>query len=261
MLEVIDKGSCSESHPVPVLFVHGANHAAWCWDENFLDFFAHKGYRALAVSLRGHGRSPTSKPLRKCSVADYVDDVVAVADTLGTRPVIVGHSMGGFVVQKYLESHDAPAGVLVASFPPSGAGRASLRRMKRHPWLSVRAAVTGKQLPGLNTPTLAREAFFCAHTPEPEVIRVAARLQEESSTALLETVSPNRLKPERVTAPLLVLGAECDGGVTPDEVRATAHAYGTEAEFFPDMGHDMMLEPGWADVAERIHIWLGARGL
>jgi hypothetical protein len=50
MLEVIDKRSCSESHPVPWLVVHGANHAAWCWDEHVLDFFADKGYRALAVS-------------------------------------------------------------------------------------------------------------------------------------------------------------------------------------------------------------------
>src|SRR5882757_2285721 len=114
----VHRCSCGESHPAPLLFVHGANHAAWCWDEHFLEFFADKGYRALAVSLRGHGRSPTSKPLRKCSVADYVDDVASVADTLDTGPVIIGHSMGGFVVQKYLESHDAPAGVLLASFPP-----------------------------------------------------------------------------------------------------------------------------------------------
>src|SRR5882757_10409654 len=81
MLEVIDKGSCSESHPAPLLFVHGAWHAAWCWDEHFLDFFADKGYRALAVSLRGHGSSPTPKPLRSCSVADYVADVASVADS------------------------------------------------------------------------------------------------------------------------------------------------------------------------------------
>ena len=55
MLEVIDKGSSTESHPVPLLFVHGTWHAAWCWDEHFLDFFADKGYRAVALSLRGHG--------------------------------------------------------------------------------------------------------------------------------------------------------------------------------------------------------------
>jgi hypothetical protein len=31
--------------------------------------------------------------------------------------------------------------------------------------------------------------------------------------------------------------------------------------FFPDMGHIMMLEPGWADVAGCIDSWLGTRGL
>jgi pimeloyl-ACP methyl ester carboxylesterase len=61
MLEVIDKGSSTESHPVPLLFVHGGYHAAWCWDENFLDYFVGKGFRAVAVSLRGHGRSTLSK--------------------------------------------------------------------------------------------------------------------------------------------------------------------------------------------------------
>ena len=44
-------------------------------DVNFLNFFAGKGYRALALSLRGHGNSPTDKPLRACSVADFVEDI------------------------------------------------------------------------------------------------------------------------------------------------------------------------------------------
>jgi len=37
VLEVIEKGQCTETHPVPLLFVHGAWHGAWCWDEHFLD--------------------------------------------------------------------------------------------------------------------------------------------------------------------------------------------------------------------------------
>src|SRR3954468_10032991 len=57
------------------------------------------------------------------------------------------------------------------------------------------------------------------------------------------------------------LGAEEDGSYSHDDVRRTAHAYHTEAELFPSMGHDMMLEPEWAAVAERIHRWLGMRGL
>ena len=119
MLEVIDKGTCSESHPAPLLFVHGAWHAAWCWDENFLGFFAEKGYRTLALSLRNHGNSYKKNP-RTCSVADYVSDVASVANSLPAQPVVIGHSMGGLVVQKYLEKHSAPAGVLLASMPVGG---------------------------------------------------------------------------------------------------------------------------------------------
>jgi pimeloyl-ACP methyl ester carboxylesterase len=54
MLEVIDKGSSTESHPAPLLFVHGGCLSAWCWDDHFLDFFADNGYRAIALNLRGH---------------------------------------------------------------------------------------------------------------------------------------------------------------------------------------------------------------
>ena len=71
MIELIDKGSPSDTHPTPLLFVHGGWHAAWCWDEHFLEFFAAAGYRAIALSLRGHGGSPTTKPLSNCSIADY----------------------------------------------------------------------------------------------------------------------------------------------------------------------------------------------
>ena len=68
-------------------------------------------------------------------------------------------------------------------------------------------------------------------------------------------------EPQRVTTPMLVLGAEADRALAQDEVRATARAHGTDAQFFGDMGHDMMLEPGWQAVAERIIQWLGHRGL
>jgi pimeloyl-ACP methyl ester carboxylesterase len=260
MLEVIDKGSGGECHPVPLLFVHGAWHAAWCWDEHFLDFFAANGYRALALSLRGHGSSPTAKPLRTCSVADYVEDVTLVADGLPRPPVVIGHSMGGLIVQKYLESRDAPVGVLIASTPPRGFLGSGLRWIKRHPWQFTKISITGKSLAYVSTPQMARERFFCAHTPESDVVDCATRLQEESARSGVDGLV-SLPRPRRVTTTLLVLGASDDGSVTPKEVRATARAYRTEAEFFPGMGHNMMLEPDWAAVAERIHVWLGAHGL
>ena len=40
-------------------------------------------------------------------------DVGAVVDWLGEPPVLIGHSMGGFVVQKYLEHHTTPGAALL----------------------------------------------------------------------------------------------------------------------------------------------------
>jgi pimeloyl-ACP methyl ester carboxylesterase len=87
MLEVIDKGQSTEKHPHPLLFVHGAWHAGWCWDENFLDSFAQRGFRVLAPSLRGHGASRQSKSLRTCSISKSLSDVSSVAEKL-TTPTI-----------------------------------------------------------------------------------------------------------------------------------------------------------------------------
>jgi pimeloyl-ACP methyl ester carboxylesterase len=262
MLEVIGKGSAGESHPVPLLFVHGGYHAAWCWDENFLDYLADKGFRAVAVSLRGHGQSDLSKPLRSCSIADYSDDVRAAANQLGSEPVLVGHSMGCFVVQKYLEKRPVPAALLMAPATAKGLRRSVLRMFRSHPWIFLRGTISGQSADLVNTPELARELLFCAHTPEPIVRSCAARMEHESARAGIDQMMVIRLRDTRVkAAPILVLGAKQDGMRTMAEVSATAQAYRTEAEFFPNMGHNMMLEPGWQLVAERIDSWLTGRGL
>ncbi len=121
--------------------------------------------------------------------------------------------------------------------------------------------LTGKALPYINAPELARERFFSPHTPEGDVRKYAARLQEDSSRIGIDCLLLCLPRPKRVTTPLLVLGAEEDGAHTREEILATARAYGTKAEFFPDMGHNMMLEPGWESVAERIDSWLSHQGL
>ncbi|KLO47073.1 alpha/beta hydrolase [Mycobacterium nebraskense] len=258
MLEVIDKGSCTRDHPVPLLFVHGGWHGAWCW-EHFLDFFADAGYRAAAVSLRGHGASPTAKPLHKVSIADYIDDVRSVSDKLG-GPVLIGHSLGGFVIQRHLEDRTAPAAVLVGSVPPQGVLTLAMRVWRRRPSMTMEAWSDRSLLKFLATPALAREYLFCADTPEAIVESCRQRAGAESVRAAMTDPMVRRVRTRRVTTPILVLGARYDGFVSVGEVRATARAYRTEPEFF-SMGHNMMLEPGWADVAERIHAWLVARDL
>jgi pimeloyl-ACP methyl ester carboxylesterase len=259
MLEVIEKGSCCDAHPVPLLFVHGGWHGAWCW-ENFIDYFADAGYRAVSMSLRGHGASPTPKPLHQVSMADYMDDVRSVAGDLGGHPVLIGHSLGGFVIQRYLERHSAPAAVLVGSVPPQGVLRLALRVWRRRPSMTMEAWGDPTLLKFLATPALTREYLFCTDTPDAIVESCMQRAGAESIRAAMTDPMLRRVRTRRVTTPVLVLGALHDGFVSVGDVRATARAYRTEPEFF-DMGHNMMLEPGWPDVAGRIHAWLDARDL
>lgn len=211
MLEVIDKGSVTDAHPVPLLFVHGGWHGAWCWDEHFLGFFSERGFRAAAVSLRGHGGSTATKPLNACSISDYVQDVSTAVDGLGGSAAVVGHSMGGYVVQKYLENVRAPAGVLMASAPPQGVAGASLRMLRRHPWAVIKSNTFGDTHDVVKTSRLARAHLFCRSTPQDLVDRCVSRLQPESALAMKQMIPNGRIRADAVSTPLLILGASEDG--------------------------------------------------
>jgi pimeloyl-ACP methyl ester carboxylesterase len=261
-LEVITRRPPSEPRPTPLLFVHGAWHGAWCWDVHFLPYFAQQGYVCHALSLRGHGGSQNNKSLRFTRIGDYVDDVAQVANTLERPPVVVGHSMGGFVVQKYLEKHDAPGGVLLASAPPTGTIPALLRYAGRHPLTLLKDTLTLSLRYSVATPELVRDAFFSAEMPPEKVRAYSERMQDDSFTVIaFDAAALHLVKPQQIKAPILVLGAERDTIFTNDEMEATARAYHTTAEILPNMAHDMMLEAGWQGVADRIVGWLGERGL
>ena len=259
-LEILSRHPAGAPRDAPLLFVHGAWHGAWCWAEHFLGFFAARGHAAHAVSLRGHGASAGRERLRATRIADYVADVAAVAASLPRPPVVIGHSMGGFVVQKYLEHHAAPGAVLLAPVPPRGVLGTTLRLARRHPLIFARVNLTLSLYALVATPALARECFFSAGLPDAQVNAHWERLQEESFRAFLDMLALDLPRPTPGRTPMLVLGAADDTIFTPAEVRATAVAWDAELEIFPRIAHDMMLEPLWLTVAERIAGWLDKTG-
>jgi pimeloyl-ACP methyl ester carboxylesterase len=256
-LEIIKEVPLFHARSTPVLFVHGMSHAAWCWAEYFLPYFAQHGYVSHALSLRGHGGSEGREQLRWTSLDEYVSDVVQVISLMEQPPVLVGHSMGGMIVQKYLESSDVPAAVLMASALPRGVAQATLRVALRHPLVFFKANLTMSMMPMLGAPQLAQEALFSADMPEDKVMSYFSRLQDESYRAYLDMMGLSLPRVGRVKTPILVMGAADDRLISPAEVEATARAYRTQAVIFPGMAHDMMLEAGWQAVADRILGWLG----
>ena len=123
-----------------------------------------------------------------------------MADGLPTSPVLVGHSMGGFLVQMYLTDRSAPAAVLLASMPSQARRRVgvAVRAIRRHPLVAVRANTIGSTADLVNTPRLARDHFFSPHTPDSVVESCAALVGEESWGAPGFSV---RLKPAKIKTP------------------------------------------------------------
>lgn len=259
-LEILSKYPYEKTHATPLLLVHGAWHGAWCW-ENFLPYFAEAGYEVHALSLRGHGNSEGREGIRWYSTREYVDDVAQVVKRLSPSPVLIGHSMGGYVVQKYLESHTAPAGVLLATIPTVGILGMLLRMLRRHPASTLKALATLNTWYFVSTPALAKDYFFSDDYPDDKFLAYYAHIQTESFRLALEAAILNLPRPKKIKTPLLVLGAKNDRVFTVTEQHKTARAYHTEAIIYPDMAHDMMLESGWGTVADQILSWLGSRGL
>jgi pimeloyl-ACP methyl ester carboxylesterase len=182
----------------PILCIHGAHCAAACFKQ-LLPLFAQAGYASYAVSVRGHGSSwqPSTFGFHVLtSMNSYVSDAMAalnfiMAEHPDTEPILVGHSMGGAILQRLLGAWNTlgvpkirPAGlVLLAAAPLSGGGMDVARR-----WQAAEAALSREHPPepqawapwlrsffnfqpntGLDTPAQVRNKFFSPEATEDAV--------------------------------------------------------------------------------------------
>lgn len=92
----------SDAHRTLVL-AHGAIETHVIWHYQARDLLAEGGYRLLAYDARGHGSSgPAKGPDGNTPLTAYTmarDLVAVVRQTTKQRVVLVGHSMGGMVIQ------------------------------------------------------------------------------------------------------------------------------------------------------------------
>ena len=239
----------------PLLFVHGACLGAWCWTDGFLDFFGAAGYYSVALNLRGHGKSSSSKPLQQLCIDDYVEDVASIAYKMPNPPIVIGHSMGGLITQRFAAQHPNAGVVLMCPSPFSGMYSQSWRLLQTHPWQFFIATLTKDISRIYPNNQHVRSIMFSSTTPEEIVTRCRIKLQQESWKAVQE-MNPPLNSPYPITSRMLVLGGEFDGTVLPSAIYETARAYGAQCHMFEGMGHNLMLEPSWQTVATFIVNWL-----
>ncbi|MFC7535418.1 alpha/beta hydrolase [Actinoplanes sp. GCM10030250] len=223
----------TEDQP-PVLFVPGLGHGAWAFAEHWLGHAASRGFPAHAVTPRAGG-----------DLRAQVHDVVQVAASLPRQAVLVGHGVGALVVARALGRYPARAAVLVA---PVLDGWAALGATLRSNPFGTLPALFGGRL------RLSARQLFASELPAEEV---AAYLERIDARPRAELISRSPL-PEPVGAPpTLVVGSPDDRIVRRAPLDRAAARYGGAPLLFPGMGHDLMLESGWAEPIDAILDWLG----
>lgn len=253
--------------PHPIMFVHGAFCGGWAFDQ-FRAPFEAAGYETHAPNLLHHERGADLDRLSQCSVRDYAEAIAAYAKDLEEPPVLVGHSLGGLVVQLAAMLGPCAGLVIIGSSPPWGItpttfdehgnslGLMLLGDYWRRPVMpdfTVALRTTLDRLPRDN----ARETF--------------TRFVPESGRAIMETVQwwldhgmRSAAPAERIRAPLLALAGGADRVNSAGTVRRIAGRFPPgQARFheFQGMSHWLIGEPGWQQVAQHVLDWMDGQGL
>ena len=107
-LEYAEQGSFTGT---PVIFLHGLSDS-WHSFESVLSFLP-DNIHAFAISQRGHGDS--DRPLTGYTTSDFAGDVAAFIQLQGLKSAfIVGHSMGGVIVQQFAITYpDLVKGIVI----------------------------------------------------------------------------------------------------------------------------------------------------
>lgn len=216
-----------------------------------------------APTLPLHDVDPSRPPppgLGRVSVGRYVDALARVVGQLETRPILIGHSLGGLLVQKLAERGLGSALVLLSTAPMlqanlDGLTLAALRTLSpmlmrprgwSRPHRPSRRTARWGILNGLDEPT--------ARAIHRDLVYESGRVLFEVAFGVLGRFSDVRVHPERIEGPVLVLcGAE--DRICPVQVsRKTAALYGERASLqeMEGAGHYVLEGPALDIVAPAI---------
>ncbi len=241
-------------HQTPLLLLHGAWHGAWCW-QLWMDYFVSLGYEVHSISLPAHGKSSCNRGhINFYTFGDYVNTLASEVESISPRPVVVGHSMGGAILQKYLENHQLPGAVLLATLPAIGMFPMTLRLLRRYP-VPILAGMMALDLHlWVRTPELARALFLNPDTGV-DIAAFHKQLVGETACNVFSIMFPfAKVNPAK--SPVFVVASEKDAIFTLDEERKTAEKYGAKIVVVEGQPHNLMMESAWQQVADEIDHWV-----
>jgi 3-oxoadipate enol-lactonase len=233
-----------------LIFLHGIGGCAKVWQLQ-LDAFGDR-YTAIAWNMPGYGGSP---PVAELTFPVLADALEMLLDTLPNKRIhLVGHSMGGMVVQEFLRTraHRITSICLYATSPglaqPETPEAVEAARARAHEFMERRVGPIDRgmtmremaeslldQLLAPDAPQSAKDAAIeSVSSVPPDVYRDSMRcILSFDGTAIIP----------RIDKPTLVLAGGADRVMTPEVVEAmTRQIKGARLEVIPNVGHLANLE-------------------
>lgn len=231
-LEYVEQGDPSG---LPIIFLHGVTDS-WRSFEGLLSHLP-SWMRAFALSQRGHGES--TRPEAGYRFVDFSEDLQQFLDAFDIpAALMVGHSMGSYVAQRFAMDHaDRTLGlVLLGSFAKLR-GNPGVQEL----WDSVVSNLADPVDPNFalefQKSTLARPiAPASLDTFVRETLKVPARVWRATFSEFLQADFSNERK--TITTPTLIIWGDQDGFITRnDQVVLHDAIRDSRLVIYPGVGH------------------------
>jgi non-heme chloroperoxidase len=249
----------------PVVFIHGLWLHSSSW-QPWIDRFREAGYDPIAPEWPGGPATvaearATPDAISGYGVKDVADHFAGLIAGLPEKPVVIGHSFGGLLVQNLVGRGITAAGVAIDPAPIKGVLALPVSALRvasivlRNPANRSKAiSLTAEQF---------RYGFGNALSPEESnelhekwAIPSPGKPLFEAALANFSPNSPTKIATGNATrGPLLLTSGGQDHTVPPAIVKATLKQYATspavtEFKEFPDRGHSLTIDHGWPEVAQ-----------
>jgi pimeloyl-ACP methyl ester carboxylesterase len=253
-----------------VVFIHGMFMTPLCW-EQWAGYFQSRGYTCAAPAWPGRDRSVKGlrlahpdPALGRLTLAEVVEHMAGFVRSLPEKAVLIGHSMGGLVVQLLLQQGLGAAGVAIDSAPPAGVFTPQWSFLKAN--FSMINPFVSAGRPRRMSFQDFQYAFVNGMPPEEQqaaydryVVPESRRVPRQSLTSV------GRVDFRQPHAPLLLI-AGSDDHIIPAGLNRTNYARYraspsvTDFKEFPGRVHFIIGQSGWEEVAGYVLAWLKEKG-
>jgi 3-oxoadipate enol-lactonase len=234
--------AAGDPNAIPLVFLHGIGGAARAWRQQLTAFGSR--FRAIAWDMPGYGGS---KALANVSVAALADALQQFLQQIeAPKPVLVGHSIGGMIVQQWLVHHSRAARAIVLAQTSPAFGKADGDWQKSFIAARLGPLDRGETMSSL-APSLVKE--LVGENPDTEAMDVArdcmSSVPEASYRAMMLALIGFDLRSalKDISVPTLLLSGSRDNNA-PAPMMAKMAGYIPSARYveLAEVGHLANLE-------------------